>query len=187
MKRPGRDDDRSTRARRARVRELFGRSNREIAETLLDEGFEIASAERRPRTTKAVAEWDAKRVAAMTRNVINDKEWFREQWKAKRELSTDDPLVAREEHIAALSSDLDQINDFIGETATKPTAKSIAFGERRQTRALLAKARGVEEIAPRDPDADKPRPVIVGLRIGTTSLTAEELRELKERGVEIGD
>lgn len=177
-------EDRSLRARRLRVRELFGRSARVIAETLLDEGFEVKCG-RKPRTKADGEMWEKRRLAAMTRNVINDKTWWREEWKNKRQLTGEDPNVAREEHLAALMSDVEEINELLDSGGTKATAKAILVGERRQTRALLAKALGVEELAPRDPEADQKRPLVVGLVIGTKNVSADARARLREQGIDL--
>jgi hypothetical protein len=173
--------------RRERVRQLWGKPDRIIAETLLDEGFTSGTG-RTPRTKAKRDEWEARRVDSMRRNVWNDREWWRAQWKKRASLPTSSDLaVAREEHIASLESDLEDIFTMLEDGETKTTAKAMLIGERRMTRALLAKTRGVDELAAPDPEGDKPPAPVVGMLIGTASVTPELRQRLREQGVVIED
>lgn len=136
-----------TEARRKRVKELWGRPSRSIAKILLEEGFDVAS-EPKPRTKDAIAEWTAKRINAMRRNVDNDKEWWRQELRTRLKMprSGEEQALLREEHILSLESDLEEIDDMLYGEGVKPTAKAILVGEKRQTRVALAKARGVETL-----------------------------------------
>lgn len=149
-----RKTDSRTDERRVRVKQLWGWKDSKIARLLLEEGFEVDSGES-PISQGLRDEWEAKRLSSMTRNVWNDREALREEWrkKAKAPRTIEDDAVARESYLAALESDLDDINDLQSHTGTKPTAKAILQGEKRQTRALIAKARGVAEL-PADEGTD---------------------------------
>jgi hypothetical protein len=173
--------------RRERVRQLWGKPDRIIAEILLEEGF-TAGAERVPRTKAKRDEAEARKLNSMRRNVWNDREWWRVQWKKRATLPTSSDIsVAREEHIASLESDLEDIFTMLEDEATKTTAKAMLIGERRMTRALLAKTRGVDELGAPDPDGEKPPAPVVGMLLGTASVTPELRKRLREQGVVIED
>lgn len=179
-----------TNERRKRVRQLWGKSDPSIAQILLEEGFTVDREAAAPKGRAARAAWDADTVQAMRRRVCSDREWWRKRWKKKAALPTKptDFIIAREEHIASLESDLEDIQELIEDTATKTTARAMLIGERRQTRLLLAKTRGVDELAPPDSDPDNAAaPPVVGLILGTDSISPEMRERLRAQGVLIGD
>lgn len=176
-----------TEARRRRVRQLWGKPDKAIAQILIEEGFKV-SCGRAPKTKPAREEWEATRLDRMRRNVCNDREAWEKVWRQRTTVSGEEYSVAREAHIASLESDLEEIHELLDEAGTKPTAKAMLIGEKRQTRALLAKARGVEELAAPDPDAEnKPKVLAVGLVLGTRSISPDTRQQLREQGVDIGD
>ncbi len=167
---------------------MWGKPDRIIAETLLAEGFTTTRA-KTPRTSAEKRAAGALQIETMRRNVWNDREWWRVFWKkrAAEPVTNEDASVQREEHIASLESDLEEIHDLIDEAGTKPTAKAMLIGEKRQTRALLAKARGVDELAPRDSDPDGAKPAVIGLVFGTKNISPEMRAKLREQGVEVDE
>lgn len=171
----------TTAERRKRVRELWGRPDRMVAEILIEDGFRVCDA---PMPRGA----DARRtyLESMRRRVSDDREWWREHWRTRAETPTrKDFTVARQEHIASLESDLEDIQAMIDDHATKATAKAMLIGERRQTRALLAKTRGVEELIA-DPDSESGAPPkVIGVVLGMENVSKETRDLLRAQGVPI--
>jgi hypothetical protein len=147
------------------VKQLWGWKDSRIARLLLEEGFEVECGEP-PISLGLLEQWEAKRQASMRRNVWNDREFWEEEWRKKGKVprTIEDDAVARESYLASLESDLDDIHDLQTAAGTKPTAKAILQGEKRQTRALIAKARGVAELRADegvDPDANTKRVAVL--------------------------
>lgn len=154
---------------------------------LLEEGFKVERG-RAPKNKAKRQAWEEQTIEAMRRKVWNDREWWRKHWKrraAGARPTAADLHVAREEHIASLESDLEDIHGLIEDGGTKATARAMLIGERRQTRALLAKTRGVDELLPPDPDSDKPQTAVVGMILGLGSVTPEMRTLLRGQGVAI--
>lgn len=141
--------DRRTDERRLRVLQLWGKKSAVIAKQLLEEGFAVDCGDR-PITQPLVDAWEARRAEAMRRNVDNDREWWREQWRERSkvpksaEQAAGDAAVDREEYLASLATDLDDIDDLITSEKTKATSRAMLVGEKRQTRTAIAKAKGVD-------------------------------------------
>jgi hypothetical protein len=174
-----------TEERRRRVRELWGKPDKAIAQILLEEGHRPESGTK-PRTKAAKDAAAARALDSMRRNVWNDREWWRAKARkrATAPVTNEDVEVQRFEHIASLESDLEEIHELIDE-ADKPTAKAILMGEKRQTRALLAKARGIDELAPRESEGNEKQPPVVGVVLGTENISPEMKEELRQQGYKI--
>lgn len=175
--------DSRTDERRQRVLQMFGKKRSLIAKVLLEEGFEIDSGEQ-PVTKALLEAWQARRLASMCRNVDNDFEFWDKEWRKRSKIprSGEDNASELEGYIASLRSDLDDIDDLIVDEKTKPTAKAILLGEKRQTRALIAKARGVDQAVERAAEPDAKIPVL-GLIIGTKNVSDEMRERLEKHGV----
>ncbi len=160
------------------MRAMWGKKLSLVAKALLEEGFEVECGDQ-PVTKPAKEAWEAKRVATMCRNVSNDRAWWEAEWRAKAKVprTVEDDALARESYVAALESDLEDIDGLQQETGTKSTAKAILQGEKRQTRALIAKARGVDtmpEVEPFDPEIAAKRATIV---VYDLSNCSDEVKE----------
>jgi hypothetical protein len=174
-----------THERRLRVRELWGKPNAVIAEILLEEGFKV-DGDRRPRSKAAREEWETKRLDAMRRKVWNDRDWWRQRWLKRSEPKTvDDLYVARQEHVASLETDLEEIHEMIDDGKIKSTAKVMLIGERRQTRSLLAKARGVDAPTAGTDGAGDDDPESIQAKLFILEVPSETAGELREQGVEV--
>lgn len=173
--------------RRLRVLEMWGRKDRHIAQILIEEGFET-DAGAVPLSPHLKDAWQVKSADQMRRNVSNDKAWWRDRWRreAGKPAAPEDVAVQREEYVAALESDLDELADLMVDVATKSTAKAILHGEKRQTRALIAKARGIDQAIERPAEPPTKVPVI-GVVIGTKNVSSDMKAILKKQGVKFDD
>ncbi len=130
--------------------------------------------------------WAANRIESMRRNISNDRAWWREFWRerSKAPRSPNDISVEREEYVAALESDLGDIDEAMTGTLLKPTAKAILQGEVRQTRALIAKARGIDQVA-EVPQNEPLKVPVVGLLVSAKNVSEEVKEQLRIQGVHL--
>lgn len=170
---PGQD----TRARRARVRSLWLKTDIEIAERLIDEGF--AGKVPRGDTDKQ------KQLDSMRRNVWNDREALRKEWRAVKRLSVEDVHETRGEYLAILESLQDIGVEMLGDTKLKGTPKAQALQAVTRIVEAKGKAGGVAELEPQQADDDKPLPPIVGVIVGASAVSDETRKQLREQGVEL--
>jgi hypothetical protein len=170
--------DRRTDERRDRVLQLWGKKDAHIAKLLLEEGFEVNCGE--PPIGKDLQdEWLVRRQETMRRNVNNDRAWWCERWREKKSgrLSPEDAVVERESHVAALRSDIDEIQDLVASPLVKATAKAMLIGERRQSRVAIAKARGIETLEADEMGGDEGGPRVRKVLVLDLSRCSAEEKE----------
>ena len=133
-----------TDARRARVRELFGKSDKRIAEILIEEGFFPS------RRTK---EGRIQQLDSARRRVYDDRQWWREQWKSEKRL-TRDRSVSTEEYIAKLETRIADLEEILDDPRTKGTPRVQSLSEIRQLEQAIAKALGIDAAERDDGDGE---------------------------------
>ncbi len=169
---------RSTTERRERVRELWGKRDRVIADILFEEGF--VDVPPRCGTTK-----EAELKEGLRRNICNDRIAIRNEWRSTRkQLNLDDLHIESNEYIAKLQTriyDLEQLTEMLAGNGKGATAFVNAMAEIRQLEELIAKAKGsAVPIAPPEPeDANRATPVTVVFDFSECS--AETIAEIKSQ------
>lgn len=136
----------NTEARRERMRALWTKSDRRIAEILIEEGFAGA--------TKRTKDGQQKQIATTIRNVYNDRLWWRKQWRAKARATEQDVNETRGEYLARLDSYASEALMLLDDPKLKGTPRVQALSELRQIEQAKAKAVGVAEVPPEAPDGD---------------------------------
>jgi hypothetical protein len=169
----------NTEARRDRVRTLWIKPDRQIAEILIDEGYAGAV----PRTE----ERQQRQLATTQRNVWNDRAFWRKTWREAKRITTADANETRGEHLAVLDSYRDEGIAKLGDKKLKGTPFAQTLQALARIEELRAKATGVDELQPIDPEADKPKVPVVGLVLGTNQISPEMRAQLRDQGIEIGD
>jgi hypothetical protein len=173
----------ATAERRERVFELWGKSDRRISETLIDEGF----FGKLPR----LAEERSRFKASAKRQVNKDRHWWRRRWKKNREERSHTPAelgMSIDDYVARLTTRIREIEDLIEHPTTKPTAAVNGFSEIRLLEAAIAQAQGIDRppAAPRDDgDEGDDRPPFLGLILSTGKLSPEAVKKLRGWGNEI--
>ena len=166
-----------TEARRERTRELWGKSDRKIAEKLLEEGFHGPVSRNR--------EEKIRQIASLRRTVWNDREFWREKWRTEAKAEKSKDPVSRQEYLAGLETVQDELEDVISDGATKSTPRVQALSEMRQIKQAIGKALGVDAAPPAVGGEDAVKPIVVGLLIGTENVSEEARGKLKEQGIDI--
>jgi hypothetical protein len=161
-----------TEARRERVRSLWVRSDKDIAQILTEEGF--------GGPPKKTADGKRTALASMQRNVWNDRKWWREKWRNVKTSTTEDAHETRGEYLATL----DSYRGIGLEIATNPKEKGTP-----RTQALMAlarigeakaKAQGVAEVEALPPEDDERSVPFNGIVVGLANLSPEAQRRIDE-------
>lgn len=170
----------NTDARRDRVRSLWTKSDRKIAEILIEEGFAGVI----PRT----AAGKVKQLDSTRRRVWDDRLAFRKAWREKKRATNEDLCETRGEYLASLDSFAADAVEILENQAVKGTPRVQALSELRQLEQAKAKANGVAELAPAtavpDPGA---KPIVIGVVFGTRNVSPETREELRQQGIELDD
>lgn len=168
----------NTESRRERVRSLWIKPDRRVAEILIDEGF--------AGPVPTTADGKRKQLASMTKNVWNDRKWWRQAWRAAKRLTNEDLCETRGEYIATLDAIGAAVTEILEDPKIKGTPRVQAASEFRQVQQAKAKASGVAEPAPATDAADTGmKPVVIGVVLGTGNVSAETRDELRQQGIEI--
>ncbi|HSY50408.1 MAG TPA: hypothetical protein VLC46_16470 [Thermoanaerobaculia bacterium] len=159
-----------TEARRARMRELWNKPDKTVAEILIEEGF--GGPEKRTAVGKA------RHLATMTRNVWNDRKWWKKQWRESKRATTQDVNESRGEYLARLDSLVADAGRLLDDKGMKGTPRVQALSELRQLEQAKAKAHGVDAAIEQDPDDSDARPrQKVLVYVVNESNSSEESRE----------
>jgi len=124
-----------TQLQRERVLELYAKSDRRIAEMMIAEGL-FPKPEKKTANEEQFAD-------NCRRTVNNHRRAIRDEWKTLEPAQLGDP-VATQEFIARMRSRASEVDEFIDDKDTKPTAKINGFSEVRQIETLIAQASGVD-------------------------------------------
>jgi hypothetical protein len=166
-----------TEARRARVRTLWAKPDRRIAEILIEEGFGGAS--------KRTAAGKAKQLSSMVRNVWNDRVALRKKWREQKKATIEDVNETRGEYLARLESFSSDALEILEDDKMKGTPRVQALSELRQIEQAKAKACGVD-VAAGDVDADDDgtplRPKILVYDVSNCSAEVKKLYGLDSAG-----
>jgi hypothetical protein len=159
-----------TDARRERVRELFGKPDRWIADALLEEGFF--------GPTKRTKDAQITQRETARRTVERDRAWWREHWKKPRTVTVQDMNVSSEEYIARLETRIADLQTILDNPQTKSTAAVNAVSEIRQLEQAIAKARGVEQAVDKAPEQDSgPSVPFIGLVLDVSKVPQHLLKK----------
>ncbi|HXG58125.1 MAG TPA: hypothetical protein VNL91_03810 [Thermoanaerobaculia bacterium] len=159
----------NTEARRERVKELFGKSDRRIAAILIEEGYFGAYPKTKPAQIKLL---DTAR-----RTVCRDRAWWQERWSESTERKrTETP----QEYIARLRTRIEDLEDIAENTLTKPTPRVQAFAEIRQLEQAIAKAQGIDEVAAPPDGGESDPPPFLGIVVGLGKLSPEAKKKVHE-------
>jgi hypothetical protein len=162
-----------TDGRRERVKELYAKSNRRIGEVLVEEGFFGVP----PKTPAG----RARQIDTARRQVARDRDWWRDQWKKARNVTTEDRSVSTEEYVAKLETRIEQVEEVLDSPMMKGTPRVQALAELRQLEQAIGKARGVGEPASLMPeDGDGTKVPFLGIVVGLGKLSAEAIRKINE-------
>lgn len=170
----------NTVARRARVRSLWLKSDAQIAEILLEEGF--------GGPIKRTTDGRRKQIDTMRRNVWNDREALKKEWRAAKRATSEDAHESRGQHLAVLDSLQDMGVEMLSDPKLKGTPRAQALQALTRIVEAKGKALGVGEVAPADPESeDDATPGVVGLILSTKNLSPEMRDELRAQGYVIDD
>lgn len=169
----------NTEARRARVRSLWLKSDRQIAEVLLEEGYGGA--------IKKTADGRRTQLASMTRNVWNDRKKLREEWRDAKRATAADAHESRGEHLAVLDSLQEMGVEMLADPKLKGTPKAQALQAVTRIVEAKGKALGVGETTIEPEDDGKSRPSVVGLVVSAKNLSPEMKDTLRSQGYEFDD
>jgi len=125
-----------TEARRARVRELWTKPDRRLAEVLIEEGYAGA--------TKTTAAGRATQLNSMAKNVWNDRAYWRKTWRKAKRATVEDVNETRGEYLARLEAFSAQAVEILDDPKVKGTPRVQALSEARQLEQAKAKAHGVD-------------------------------------------
>lgn len=163
----------NTEARRERVRTLCLKSDRKIAEILIEEGY--------GDQPKRTADGRRKQLSAMTRNVCNDRKWWKKQYREQKAATTQDANESRGEYLARLDSLIDEALQLLEDKMVKGTPRVQALSEIRQLEQAKAKALGVAEVPPAEPDGDGENPApFLGIVVGIDGLSEDAKKRVKQ-------
>ena len=152
--------------------DLWIEPNRIIAETLIDEGF----AGRVVRSADA----KARQLNTMARNVLNDRAWWRKQWRARDRATVQDARESRGEYLARLSSLQTKALEMLTDKTLKGTPRSNVIDTVSRIEQLKAKAIGVAEAAPASPEdgGGSGNAPFLGIVVGMQNLTPEVRKQI---------
>jgi hypothetical protein len=162
-----------TDSRRVRMRELWIRNDRQIAEILIEEGFSTAT----PRTPDA----KRKQLEAMRLCVFGDRRWWKKQWRTAKDATKEETHETRGEHLATLDSyqaiGVDILTD-LNMRATPRVQALIALARIQEAR---AKATGVAEVAAAPPEGENAvRIPFLGVVVGLDQLTPAAMKKIRK-------
>ena len=155
------------------MRTLWMKSDRKIAEVLIEEGF--------GGSTQRTADGKRKQLATMQRNVWNDRQWWKKTWRKQARATSGDLNETRGEYLAQLDSFIAEGIEILDDPKTKGTPRVQALSELRQLEQAKAKARGVAETEPGSPDdTDGPKVPFLGVVVGLKKITPAALKKINE-------
>lgn len=171
--------------RRERVIELWGKSDRIIAEILIEEGYFSEPPEPPKSKTKAAErahEIAVRRfVDSQRRTICNDRLAIRKDWKKLRKEMKADPdelEMSRQEYAARLRSRISDLDDVIHGGA-KPGTRVMAIEAAARIESLVAKAEGVDEQLAPDDNGGLPDVPFIGLVLDLREVTPETQKEIQ--------
>lgn len=151
-----------TDARRERVRELWGKSDRRIAETLLEEGY--------GGPAKRTKDARLQQTESMRRQVHRDREHWREVWREQAKKPGGRTTV--DEYVAKLRTRIEDLEEMLDDQFLKGTPRVQALGEIRQIEQAIAKTEGTDIAARDDDDSDTGAPFL-GLLLDFSNCSDE--------------
>lgn len=160
----------NTAARRERVRSLWIRTDQQIAEILVEEGYGGET----PRT----ADGRRKQLATMRRNVWNDRQWLRKKWRSEKAATKEDTHETRGEYLAVLDSYKEVGVDIISDPKMKGTPRVQALVALTRIEEAKAKARGVAESVAPPTDDDRAEVPFLGVVVGLNNLSPDTLKKV---------
>jgi hypothetical protein len=165
-----------TEGRRERVRELYAKNNRRLAEILIDEGFFG------PRGKTAEAR--GRQLDTARRQVLRDRDFWRTYWRTQRKVSIEDRNVTIEEYIAKLETRIEQLEEMLDDPKLKATPRVQAMAELRQLEQAIAKARGIGDpsLAAADVDGEGNARPFLGVVVNLGKVSAEAVKKIEEFG-----
>lgn len=170
----------NTEARRARVRSLWLKPDRHVAEILLEEGFGGA--------IRRTSDGRVTQLASMVRNVINDRKWWRKTWRSEKRATNEDIYESRGEHIAALDSLQDVGLEMLSDPTIKGTPKAQALQAVTRILEAKGKALGVAEVsAPEPEDNGGPMVPFVGVVLDMSNVAPDVRKRVSGKRRDDGD
>jgi hypothetical protein len=163
-----------TEARRERMRSLWINPDRKIAEILIEEGY--------AGQVHHTADAKRKQLAAMQRNVWNDRQWWKKKWRAEKNATNEDASETRGEYLAVLDSYKEVGVDILGDPKVKGTPRVQALVALTKIEEAKAKARGVAETTPVPPGDDGPTAPFLGVVVGLKNLSPNVIKRIKKWG-----
>lgn len=159
-----------TDARRERMRTLWIKTDQQVAEILIEEGYGGPI----PRT----ADGRRRQVETMRRNVWNDRQWHRKKWRSEKAATHEDAHETRGEYLAVLDSYKEVGVDIISDPKMKGTPRVQALVALTRIEEAKAKARGVAESVAPPTDDERPAVPFLGVVVGINKLSADALKKI---------
>lgn len=159
-----------TDARRKRVRELFGKADKRIAEILIEEGHF--------GPVKRTKEVQHLQLETARRTVSRDKQWWRKLWSDEKRKPA---RMTNEEYISRLETRISDLDEMLDDAKIKSTPRVQAIDTLRKIEESIAKASGVDVLEPKPP-GDGPAAPFIGL-IMDLSECSSETKEKLTKGV----
>jgi hypothetical protein len=173
---------------RDRVLEMFAKSDRKIAQSLIDD--EIVTPAKRLNSAQR-ARWED----GVRRTVNNHRRKLMESWALTPLPKPGDPAEARA-FIAKCQTRINELDDIVDDKNTKSTARMNAYAEIRQLDTLIAQTKRVDTGGRRrsedEGEADAPQSklpfvgVVMDLKNVSQEARAEIERELREGRTDAG-
>lgn len=136
-----------------------------VAEVLRDEGFGGPV----PRT----ADGKRKHLEALKRNVCNDRAYWKKTWRTQKRATNEDTAESRGEYVATLDYLQDVGVEILSDPKVKGTPRSQALVATTKVVEAKAKAAGVAEIPPAEPEAPDSGVPFFGLMLSTEKVSPE--------------
>jgi hypothetical protein len=154
------------------MRSLWINSDRDIAARLIEEGYAGPA----PKTK----EGKAKQLASMSRNVWNDREWWKKTWRTRKPATSADASETRGEYVAILDSYKEVGVEILTDGSMRGTPRVQALVALTRLAEAKAKATGVAEAAPAEPESGRASVPFLGIVADFGNLSPAARKKIRE-------